>query len=261
MPNNGNSVAKDAIRAIVKESDRGCVLVCAAWIEDLMRTIIRDEIDFAQKFRFLNSAPGEKQVPDKEFDSLARTLVNGALNRAANRVAYCRAIGLIDERLAAGMNALFSLRNEFFAHFAGVSRLNDRRVSQRLKEFKTINHQGDSSFSMNLSRKSYSKARCDFMNAFSVLVLNLFDIMTRNSKWHASEYDRVGRTLRRKSRELNKKSADTRRRTAAMRRKIARLKGQSQKSPVRTSHAQTINTAKRASSHNNGQASRKSPRT
>jgi hypothetical protein len=157
----------EVLRAVIKESDRGCVLVCAAWVEDMLREMISNEIEFMRDIRGLHP------ISPKDYDSYLRSLLDGALNRAGNRVAFCRVAGFVDESTADALTALFLMRNEYFAHFAGVSRLNDKRLTQRLKEFTdSVVPQGSKkAFSGTLRRKSYSKARCKFMDAYSDLVI------------------------------------------------------------------------------------------
>ncbi|WP_152097094.1 hypothetical protein [Lacipirellula parvula] len=110
------------------ESDRGCVLIAAAWVDDQLRVLI------GNIFKDLNDC-GVHPVAAKEFDALNRSILDGCFGKSVNRVNFCRLIGAIDSPTAAAMAALFQLRNEHFAHFAGVSELSDSAVAPKLSEF------------------------------------------------------------------------------------------------------------------------------
>lgn len=99
------------------------------------------------------------------------------------------------------------MRNEFFAHFAGVSRLSDRRVSQRLKEFtdSVVERKGTKNLSHALSRKRYSKARCRFMDAYADLVYTLLDAMTKLMESQADEFQRRSRMYKHVTKEIERK--------------------------------------------------------
>lgn len=162
------------LTALKRESDRGCVLVSAAWVEEQLRMGIDAIIEQT------SSRYGHHPVDVKEFDSLTNSLLNGALNRASSRVTYCRAIGMIDAGMAAGLEALFSLRNDHFAHFAGVSRLTDPRVKDQLCNLlkavmpsEYVNGKLHFPHEPIKRNKKQSKARFDFLSAVMTLSIRL----------------------------------------------------------------------------------------
>src|SRR5690349_6980223 len=129
MPSRRTNSLNEIVDAIVSESDRGCVLVSAAWIEDLLKTSIKSML--LKLFLY-----GPNPFPKFEMaDAMHESLVNGALGRAGTRVDFCRSIGMIDDHSKEAMNALFGLRNQHFAHFAGVSRLNDPLINDHFENF------------------------------------------------------------------------------------------------------------------------------
>lgn len=87
---------------LMEESDRGCVIVAAALIEDDLRSLLVGEVK-------LHRAP--KKLVDTLFES------NGALATFSGKAAICRAFGLIDEVSYQDITILRKLRNRF-AHAA-----------------------------------------------------------------------------------------------------------------------------------------------
>lgn len=175
-------------QAMVNETDRGCVLVSAAWLEDRLKNSI--ELLLKQLGLFGNFDP-----PEDEYKSLMNGLLDGALGRAANRITFCLAIGMVNKNTASALNAVFSLRNDHFAHFAGVSRLTDARVKDQLENFikaaaapsewaerKLYPEQAAS------AKRRHSKARRDFMNSVLQVSVDIYDGLLRMSKLIASVY-------------------------------------------------------------------------
>lgn len=246
-PNTPGKSADEILHAIIKESARGCVLVCAAWAEDIMRRILWRELAFIHIVR------GIHPVPAKDLDSLLHALLDGALMRSANRVACCRAMGVIDENTAIALNALFSMRHKYFAHFAGPSRLNDPRVSQRLKEFtdhviKPKDSKPFSSYPEN--RKQYSKARLRFMDAYADLMIGIFNAMGELEKSRVEECQRLSRLYTTLTRQLEQ-------RTSEVEQSTRKLTNQSQSSR-RASRSQITKATKRDSVAKRGHSARKS---
>jgi hypothetical protein len=244
--------AKEITQALASESDRGCVLVGAAWIEDLMRTMIRDEIEFLCQTRDVSST-----VP-KDIKSLLKTIVDGAMNRAANRVAFIRATGMIDDRLRNSMNALFLMRNEFFAHFPGRSSLSAPQVSQRLKEFCEINPTNDETFTASLGKQRYSHGRRRFLNAFSLLAYQLITAITRQIDGHSDEFRRQRKFWEQEKKRLSKTTL-TKQQTAELLETVEQMQAKllSLKYSSRAPFSQTTKTASRATSDKSAHKSRK----
>jgi hypothetical protein len=161
--------SSEIFKAVAAESDRGCVLVAAAWMDDLLRDIVWDAID--------NSYPcGAFVVPDKERNSLKRAVLDGSLGRSSSRINFCRVAGIFDAPTTTALTALLQLRNDNFAHFAGVSRLSDPKVKQRLEEFTSAAKDSQETFtydqeSQNL--KKHSRSRIDFMFSFHFLMISV----------------------------------------------------------------------------------------
>jgi hypothetical protein len=114
--------------AILTESDRGCVLTCAAGLEDELRDNIKLAIQILQRNMRMS-------IVRKEHKKRVDIILDGALGRAGSRIAFCQAIGIIDAKTASSLNQLFQIRNQHFAHFAGVSQLTDRGIKDQLDAF------------------------------------------------------------------------------------------------------------------------------
>lgn len=161
------------INAILRESDRGCVLVSAAWLEDILRMAICRTMSRIHGF-------GTNKLPTEERDAMERALLEGALNRAANRIVFCRLAGLISAPMAAAMESLFTLRNQHFAHFAGPSRLTDPAVQVALAQFTKavdeLNRGNPPNIEdlIKLGKRKYSNARKDFMAAYASLLAEVY---------------------------------------------------------------------------------------
>jgi hypothetical protein len=157
---------KEIFDALLKESDRGCVRVAAAWMEDVLGMTIDGVLKI-----LLSYAP--RNVLLAETQSCRNSVVNGALSRANSRVSFCRAIGMLDEPTTMALTALFNLRNDHFAHVAGVSRLSDRLVKDQLKNLleaaKITPQYVQSVFPTAKSARQFSLARREFMSTIFFL--------------------------------------------------------------------------------------------
>lgn len=192
--------------AVWKESDRGCVLICAAWIEDLMRTLIHDELEFISDIRRLHV------ISATELDRGIRDIADGAFGKATNRIAFCRVTGMISRELERALKVLFTLRNKHFAHFAGVSRFNDARIKHLLEDFSEHakaafeeTGQERKNAARNISRglnRAYSKSRIKFMHAFSDVACALFDSMAQVMKAQSEAFERESAFLKKVTRQL-----------------------------------------------------------
>lgn len=177
MAKRQSAQVREILEAIVKESDRGCVLVSSAWLEDRLGIIISAWI------RVCGTKNPCNRVPNDELESLIKETVNGALNRARNRVTFCRAIGVIDRGTSDALLSLFNIRNDHFAHFAGVSRLTDIRAKDQLDKFFGFVRVPSPLLKARFPgervvKKNHSKARREFMNAVMILAIRLLTAST-----------------------------------------------------------------------------------
>jgi hypothetical protein len=119
---------QDIIRAIRSESDRGCVLVSAAWMDEQLRTFIETLLLAVER-----GSPNP--VLKTELLGKIDSLLSGMFDSAMNRTDFCRATGMIDASMHLALRALFQLRNRHFGHFAGISRLTNPEPQDLLKNF------------------------------------------------------------------------------------------------------------------------------
>jgi hypothetical protein len=167
MANRPADSVDNIIDAIVRESDRGCVLVSAAWIEDPLKSAIKGV--FLKLFLY-GPNPTQKY---EDADSMHESLVNGALGRAGTRVNFCRSTGMINDDCSAALNALFGMRNQHFAHFAGVSRLSDPLINDLYANFtkavEATNRGPIRPLRRKIGVKAHSKRRKHFMGGILIL--------------------------------------------------------------------------------------------
>jgi len=103
-------------RALLRESDRGCVLVAHAFVEEELGNVLR------KHFVRVSGSPKES------FDAL----LEGSLGTFAPRVRMARALGLIDNNMLATLLAVNDLRVHF-AHYRGLVTLNTN-VTEKLRQ-------------------------------------------------------------------------------------------------------------------------------
>jgi len=77
------------------ESDRGAVLICSSYLEDLLKQLLR---------RNLKEGKGLQDLFDGK---------NPPLGSFEARIAACHAMGLIDDRMRSDLNIVRGIRNEF----------------------------------------------------------------------------------------------------------------------------------------------------
>jgi hypothetical protein len=105
----------DAAHAVIHESDRGCVLVLAAQVDECLERLLRSF--------FVADKP-------KLVDSLFAGF--GPLQTFAAKIAVCRALGLITSDTRTRVDAIRNLRNEF-AHTRQPLTLGSRRCADRVR--------------------------------------------------------------------------------------------------------------------------------
>lgn len=165
----------DFLEAIIDESDRGCVLVSAAWLEDQMREFIESVLHAMQLH-------GPYKLPAEMLETLTRKVCTDALGGAFDRVDFCRLVGAIDDDTESALRTVLTMRNHHFAHFAGVSVLSDPKLTNHLTNLRN-SLASWSFFRMDLSEdvrrrgKEYSPERIEFMNG--AITLSLILLKTR----------------------------------------------------------------------------------
>ena len=90
---------------LVDESDRGCVLIVHAFVDERLRVLLR---------AFLSRMSGSN---NKHIDELLRSGQTACLGSYGHRVTMARSLGLIDEDILKGLRALNKVRIPF-AHKA-----------------------------------------------------------------------------------------------------------------------------------------------
>lgn len=96
--NPNRTFAADFLAVVAKfdgESDRGAVLVCSSYLEDLLKQLLRTNLKEGEGLREL-------------FDG-----INPPLGSFSARIAACHAMGLIDERMRRDLHIVRKIRNEF----------------------------------------------------------------------------------------------------------------------------------------------------
>lgn len=105
---------------IIDETDRGCVLAGAAFIDE--------ELDALLRAFFVKAS----NASDPDLVFLFSPKRNGPLSTLGVRVRVANAVGLIQKRTRRAIEALKELRNEF-AHFAGPVEMTTTKI-QRLMD-------------------------------------------------------------------------------------------------------------------------------
>ena len=151
-----------------KESDRGAVLIGAAWVEDCLEQVLRAQIEKTSDF------------PPTQIETLLDPAADKSLlGSAGARLKAARMFGLIDATTHEALSKLFSLRNNPFAHFSpeiAVANLSSKSVRSRLNTFVDGITAHPLSYKFKPIRDpSFSPERCRFilgiMNAVYILFL------------------------------------------------------------------------------------------
>ncbi len=126
MPPYTRKQTKATLQALFDESDRGCILVGAAWIEDGLDKLLR------AKFK------KDSGIGNKELDKLlSYKEKNPVLASATARVRICEALGLFNRKTAKAIKSLLNYRNAA-AHWRDeltVGPPKDRDAKEQLAEF------------------------------------------------------------------------------------------------------------------------------
>jgi len=97
-----------------KESDRGCALVAAAYLENQITELLEDF--------FIKQS---KKDSDSLFD------FNGPVGTFSSKIKMCLALGLIPKEISNGLDIVRKIRNEF-AHLHEPLNFNTESMSQRV---------------------------------------------------------------------------------------------------------------------------------
>ena len=109
------SDVRDFVEAMLKESDRGCVLIGAAYLDDALEEMLRTNFS------------GDENVVKKVVSPLFKG-GNAPLGTFSVKTNISFALGLINNETFKALNNIRKVRNEF-AHKAGPVVLTDQRVS------------------------------------------------------------------------------------------------------------------------------------
>jgi len=113
--------AFDPMRALLGESDRGCILVGGAYVDEQLACLL--------EARFRRDSGNN----DKLIDWLLRERPNPPLGSTGSKSALCMALGLISEGTYKAVRSLSKLRNERAAHFAGQMTFRNRVVRSHVQ--------------------------------------------------------------------------------------------------------------------------------
>jgi DNA-binding MltR family transcriptional regulator len=130
---------RDALR---KETDRGCALYAAAFIDDSLKDLLT--------YYFVD----DEQLSSDLLDSRQ----NGPLSTFYARIIACRALGLVSKAVARDLDLIRKIRNEF-AHSAEPVTFNASEVANRCRELKYV-----------LLAEDDASPRTTFTNAVSALL-------------------------------------------------------------------------------------------
>jgi len=109
---------------IAYESDRGCIIVAAAFFDNMLEEVIRKHI---KKFAISKSL--EKSL----FD------LSGPISNFSSKISICRSFGLIDDVVYKDLMVLRKLRNSF-AHVAGEASFLSADVRQKVRSMYFVRH-------------------------------------------------------------------------------------------------------------------------
>ena len=111
----------ELFEALSKESDRGVVLISAAFLEEALESLLRARFSIRQ--------PKSKSIIDGLFD-------NSPLSTFSAKIKICYTIDLIGEWMYRDLETVRKLRNDYFAHSVGIARFDLPAVVQLTETLK-----------------------------------------------------------------------------------------------------------------------------
>jgi DNA-binding MltR family transcriptional regulator len=146
--------------ALVKESDRGCVLVSAAFIDNALRDAL------AAKF-------AQSPNTDKTSNFLLDRKSSSPLGSFWARVEACHALGFLDEQLRNALEHLKTIRNDF-SHWAGPVSLTEIDVTRLSTQLGDVHEHALKEMHADLDKfwtehGEFSEARRKFMSVTTML--------------------------------------------------------------------------------------------
>lgn len=109
---------------IAYESDRGCIIVAAAFFDNMLEDVIKKHV---RKFSI------SKTLEKSLFD------LSGPISNFSSKISVCRSFGLIDDVVYKDLMMLRKLRNSF-AHVAGEASFLSADVRQKVRSMYFVQH-------------------------------------------------------------------------------------------------------------------------
>jgi hypothetical protein len=188
--------------ALRAESDRGCIVVGAAWVESQLGELIRCLMTLLPSTRTIDAVKKPKLIDEVLNDRFS-------LGSAASRRQFCRAVGLIDERMCKSIELLSQLRNHY-AHWAGPSDLKDPHVQDSLRKlFDSIPDKGETADTIYGELPEALVKQCgDDRNKLIWTVIYLIERMANAMKTLVDETEAQGKAIRAVVAALKRHRAD-----------------------------------------------------
>ncbi|HEY5312329.1 MAG TPA: hypothetical protein VIK18_07405 [Pirellulales bacterium] len=114
---------RTVMRVLIDESDRGCVLAGAAWLDELLGNLLMAKFNL------------ESDGAEKSINFLLVNLPEPPLQNSGRKRHLCRALGLISDEMLERLGNLFRIRSRYFAHFSGPRSLADTDIQKDVHAF------------------------------------------------------------------------------------------------------------------------------